>query len=175
MPGALPVQPGDRHLSALLQVHKGKRKTTYTVRWTVAGNEFRETYETRALADSRRADLKTATKNGEPFDLEEGLPVSEVAVANARSWYEHAVGYVNRRWDPAAGNTRASIAETLATVTPVLLSTDRGRPANEYSVGRCTGGRSTRAAGDPGATGRHRPGAEVGRAQHPATVRSGRH
>lgn len=39
-------------------------------------------------------------------------------------------GYVDRRWDRAAGSSRVSIAETLATITPVLLATNRGRPAD---------------------------------------------
>lgn len=36
--------------------------------------------------------------------------------------------YVARRWDGQAGNSRRSSGETLATVTPVLLTPGKGRP-----------------------------------------------
>ena len=38
--------------------YKGKRGRTYAVRWTVAGREFHQSYETSALADSRLAELR---------------------------------------------------------------------------------------------------------------------
>lgn len=70
--------------------------------------------------------------------MESGLPVPEVREAQAKvakpsdmSWYEHAVRYVTRRWDGLAGNSRRSIAEALATVTPVLLTSGKGRPDDE--------------------------------------------
>jgi len=115
-----------------IRTYKGRRGTTYAVRWTVAGNEFHEAFTTRALADSRRAELVTAARNGAPFDVERGVPVMELGLepgqVSERTWYEHAVEYVSRRWDSAAGNSRQSIAETLATVTLVLLADGRGRP-----------------------------------------------
>jgi integrase len=115
-----------------IRTYKGRRGTTYAVRWVVAGVEFHDTFATIALAESRRAELVTAARNGEPFDVELGVPVSELGQVSERvserTWYEHAVGYVNRRWDNAAGNSRQSIAETLATVTPVLLDAAQGRP-----------------------------------------------
>jgi len=115
--------------------YKGKRGRTYAVRWTVAGREFHQSYETSALADSRLAELRTFAREGVAFDAEAGLPVPEVRKTRAEaaqsselSWYEHAVRYVSRRWDGQAGNSRRSTGETLATVTPVLLSPGKGRP-----------------------------------------------
>lgn len=49
---------------------------------------------------------------------------------NSRSWYEHAVAFVDMKWPRASGNHRKSIAESLATATPALLATDRGRPSD---------------------------------------------
>jgi len=111
-----------------IRPYKGKRKTTYGVRWTVAGREFRDTFDTKAHAQSRQAELRAAAGRGEAFDIESGLPVSEHIKATERSWYQHAVGYVDRRWKSLPGNSRQSIAETLATVTPALLTTKRGMP-----------------------------------------------
>ena len=118
-----------------IRTYKGKRGRTYTVRWTVAGQEFDETYARENLAESRLAELRTFAREGTAFDMETGLPVPEVRKAKAEaaksselSWYEHAVRYVARRWDGQAGNSRRSTGETLATVTPVLLIPGRRRP-----------------------------------------------
>lgn len=50
---------------------------------------------------------------------------------NSRTWYEHAVAFVDMKWPRAAGKHRRSIAEALATVTPALLATDRGVPGEQ--------------------------------------------
>lgn len=50
---------------------------------------------------------------------------------NSRTRYEHAVAFVDMKWPHAAGKQRLSIADALATVTPSLLSTDRGRPSDK--------------------------------------------
>ena len=118
-----------------IRTYKGKRGRTYTVRWTVAGQEFDETYARENLAESRLAELRTFAREGTAFDMETGLPVPEVRKAQTEaaksselSWYEHAVRYVARRWDGQAGNSRRSTGETLATVTPALLTPGKGRP-----------------------------------------------
>src|SRR5260370_41216263 len=118
-----------------IRIYKGKRGRTHAVRWTVAGQEFHQAYETSALAESRLAELRTFAREGVAFDVETGLPVPEVrqvraeaATASEVSWYQHAVRYVARRWEGLSGNSRRSVAETLATVTPVLLAAGKGRP-----------------------------------------------
>jgi integrase len=123
----------DVRVWAIRKRPRGKGKgVSYGVRWTVAGGEFHETFDTRALADSRRSQLKTAQNQGQAFDVETGVPSAELVKAQReRSWYQHAVDYVDRKWDAAAGNSRSSIAETLAGVTPALLSGDRGRPDSD--------------------------------------------
>ena len=111
-----------------IRSYKGKRGRTYTVRWTVAGASHPETFKTLALAESRLAELRTYARNGVAFDVATGLPVPEVRQARAEaakadelSWYQHALNYVARRRRGLSGNSMRSIADTLATVTPVLL------------------------------------------------------
>ncbi|GAA4209904.1 tyrosine-type recombinase/integrase [Actinocatenispora rupis] len=111
-----------------IRKYKGARKTTYTVRWAVEGNEFPKTFATKKLAESFHAQLTTAAREGEPFDVESGLPVSMARELNKRSWYEHACGFVDMKWPRASGRHRKSIAEALATVSFALFSTTRGMP-----------------------------------------------
>jgi integrase len=118
-----------------IRSYKGRRGRTYTVRWTVAGATHPETFKTQALAESRLAELRTYARSGVAFDVATGLPVPEVrqvraeaAKADEVSWYQHALNYVARRRKGLAGNSVRSIAETLATVTPVLLVPGKGRP-----------------------------------------------
>ncbi len=71
---------GGRPVSYDVRIYKiltyeGKRRTTYTVRWKVAGRPFRKPHTTRALADSFRAKLISYANDGVPFDVETGLPL----------------------------------------------------------------------------------------------------
>ncbi|MFE2307469.1 tyrosine-type recombinase/integrase [Streptomyces sp. NPDC059431] len=105
-----------------MEVYKGKRGTTYTVRWSVDGKRRGESYKTRAaLADSFRASLLTAANNGEPFDSETGRPVSHAAPAAEVSWYEFALQYVDMKWPRISANNRKSTARALTKVTLALL------------------------------------------------------
>jgi integrase len=113
----------------------GKRGQTYTVRWDVAGHTHPETYKTKALAKSRLAELRTYARKGVAFDVATGLPVPEARQARVQaaragelSWYQHALNCLTRRRKGLAGNSVRSVAETLATVTPVLLVPGEGRP-----------------------------------------------
>jgi hypothetical protein len=120
-----------------IRSYKGRQGRTYTVRWTVAGVTHPETFKTQALAESRLAELRTHARNGMAFDVTTGLPAPEVrqarvdaAMADQLSWYQHALNYVARRRKGLAGNSMRSIAETLATATPVLLVPGKGHPGN---------------------------------------------
>ncbi|GLU49853.1 tyrosine-type recombinase/integrase [Nocardiopsis ansamitocini] len=110
------------------KLHKyvGKRATTYTVRWTVDGTEFREPFGTRAAATAYQAEIVSARQRGEPFDTASGKPLSWLK--EQRSWLEFACSYVDMKWETAAPNSRRSIAEALTDVTEALLSTDRSMP-----------------------------------------------
>jgi integrase len=121
------VSTYDVRVYAILH-NKNAKRATYTVRWQVAGRRYRDTFATRALAESFRSKLLVAQREGVAFDEASGLPEPMARELNTRSWYEHATAYVDMKWPRASAKHRKGIAETLATVTPVLLATDRGVP-----------------------------------------------
>jgi integrase len=105
---------------------KKTKKTTYTVRWLVAGHEKRSPHETYALADSFRSELVAAARRGEAFDTDSGFPLSVLKRATAETtWYEFALSFVDHKWARASAVYRRDIARTMVTVTTALL---RGRP-----------------------------------------------
>jgi integrase len=112
-----------------LRVYQGKKTRTYSVRWIVGGQEQHETFAGRALADGFRAQLISYQQRGTPFDMVTGLPEPMLREQQKRPWYEHACRFVDMKWPSVAPKSRTSIADALATVTPALLATDRGRPA----------------------------------------------
>ncbi|WP_306320531.1 MULTISPECIES: site-specific integrase [unclassified Streptomyces] len=101
--------------------YKGARKTTYTVRWQVAGKRWREPFDTVALAEGFRAELIRATSQGEAFVIATGLPTSHRPKSASMSWYRFAVQYVDVRWPQLGGNSRKNTARTLMLTTVALL------------------------------------------------------
>ncbi|WP_329313731.1 hypothetical protein [Streptomyces sp. NBC_01262] len=83
---------------------------------------------TLGLAESRRAQLITAAREGEPFDVDSGLPKSLVSKERDISWYEHARQYIEMKWPHSPGSTRRTLAEAMATVTPALVKDTKGMP-----------------------------------------------
>lgn len=71
--------------------------TTYYVRWKVGKGELRGSFNTRTLADSFRSELVTAARNGEPFELTSGLPVSKDPEDGGCSQIRHELVSVRRR------------------------------------------------------------------------------
>jgi integrase len=106
-------------------VRKRNRQKPYQVRWFVADHPHGETFLTRALAESFRAELMAAARAGEAFDEATGLPESR---ARDISWLNHAVSYVDAKWPRAAAKSRKSTAEALTTATIAMLLPRRGRP-----------------------------------------------
>ncbi|MGW5639476.1 tyrosine-type recombinase/integrase [Streptomyces sp. NPDC003832] len=99
----------------------GRRKG-FEVRWTVNGREKSESFLTKGLAESRRSKLVTAARDGEPFDTKTGLPASELRALKQRTtWYVLAQEYIEQRWDRTPGNTRRTLADALATITPAFV------------------------------------------------------
>src|SRR4051794_37554253 len=88
----------------------GKPRRTYRLRWQVAGKARGESFQTRALAESFRAKLITAQREGVAFDMASGLPEPIARQLNSRTWYDHAVAYVDMKWARSAGKHRRSIA-----------------------------------------------------------------
>lgn len=134
-PAAARPEPGGRSTSFDIRVWSVKkianktRAATHQVRWRVGPKTHSRNYSTARLADSRRAELLAASKRGEAFDIETGLPVSELRVAapepeplSPRTWLEHARDFADAKWDEGqAPGTRRALADALATVTPALL------------------------------------------------------
>src|SRR5690606_17475925 len=107
----------------------GKARSTYRLRRMVGGRRFGKSFQTRALAESFRSKLVVAQREGVAFDEATGLPEPMARDAKSRTWYQHAVAFVDMKWPRASAKQRRSIADALATVTPALLATERGAPA----------------------------------------------
>nr|WP_235613588.1 hypothetical protein [Streptomyces olivochromogenes] len=87
-----------------------------------------ESFLTSGLAESQRAQLITAAREGEAFDVDSGLPKSLVVKERDISWYEHARNYIAMKWDDSPASTRRTLAEAMATVTPTLVKDTKGLP-----------------------------------------------
>ncbi|KOU53611.1 tyrosine-type recombinase/integrase [Streptomyces sp. WM6378] len=105
----------------------GRRKP-FEVRWAVGGREKSESYLTKPLAESRKAELITAARNGEAFDLDTRLPLSELRKQRqAVTWYEHTLKFIDMKWESTPAKSRPSLADALASITPALVKTEAGR------------------------------------------------
>jgi integrase len=111
-----------------IDARPGKRRTSYRVRWTVAGQTFTETFATFELADAFRSRLKTQAKTGEPFDKETGLPRAVLRERLDVTFLVHAREYAAYAWKRASAKNRISIVETLARVVPVVTRDLPGAP-----------------------------------------------
>ncbi|QPP07562.1 site-specific integrase [Streptomyces bathyalis] len=106
------------------------RGSSHQVRWRVGTKEFAETFPVKASAEGRRAELLLAQRDGQQFDTETGLPRSELKSRRAtETWYAHTLAYVVMKWPNVSAKHRASIADSLATVTPKLVRDSRGAPS----------------------------------------------
>ncbi|WP_433057078.1 tyrosine-type recombinase/integrase [Dactylosporangium sp. CS-033363] len=110
------------------RVYEGTRGTTYYVRWSVAGRERKEAFKGKALSEGFRAELVTAARKGEAFDVESGLPVSMRRANRDMSWYELACAFADMKWPRVAATTRRTHAEALTAMTTALFTTERGKP-----------------------------------------------
>ena len=106
------------------------RRRPFEVRWRAAGRARSRSFLTRALAESYRAELVRAARQGLEFDPATGEPVlwAEPEPVTV-TWYQHAVAYAAMKWPSLAAHSRASLAEALATVTPALTGLAPGRPS----------------------------------------------
>ncbi|KNE79657.1 MULTISPECIES: tyrosine-type recombinase/integrase [Streptomyces] len=102
------------------------RPKPYMLRWRVGTREHSKSYVTKGQAEGRQTQLRAALRKREQFDTETGFPESELRALNAPTWYEHARDYVVMKWPRVAAKHRASIAESLAVVTAVLVSESKG-------------------------------------------------
>ena len=112
------------------EIVPGARGNSYRVRWAVDRRRWKKPFKSAALAESFRSELVTASRKGQAFDTATGQPVVATEVARRENWYVFACSYVDMKWPESAGKSRMGIAETLATVTPVLIE-GRGRPSED--------------------------------------------
>ncbi|MCA1694770.1 MAG: site-specific integrase, partial [Actinobacteria bacterium] len=69
-----------------------------------------------------------AARDGDPFDVDSGLPVAELKQRNSLSFVEFAQSYMDIKWPDAAAKTRTSTADALATAGTVFVRDATGRP-----------------------------------------------
>ncbi|MEV1023516.1 site-specific integrase [Streptomyces sp. NPDC050264] len=130
------------HLSTDVRVWKVNRvrskRAPYQLRWVVAGKVKTASFATVTLADSRRSDLWKAMVKGEAFDVESGLPESELRAAAARenvrpdpSWWDFSREYMAGRWRTSAAKTREGLADSLATVALAMMEDGKKAPSPE--------------------------------------------
>jgi integrase len=111
------------------RVYAGANVKTYTVRWTVEGQEFTEPFRNNvAQADSFRSELVAAARKGEAFSAITGRPVSWKRTASEMNWYEFACAYTDMKWKSASAKYRNNIARALRAATPAMLIDTRGKP-----------------------------------------------
>jgi hypothetical protein len=110
------------------EVYRGTKVTTYKVRWVVGGRSWKESFRTKAQAASFEAELRSAARRGEAFDITTGRPVSWGRAGNDMFWYDFCVSYVDMKWKHSAAKRRASIAWALVTVMPAMIATSKGKP-----------------------------------------------
>lgn len=108
---------------------KGKRGNTYRVRWVVSGERFGETFSTAKLADSYRAGLLKAARDGEAFDRNSGLPRSLTAAAAPKTWVQVAREFIESKWADASPRHRKSTVDGLVTLTCALVREGRTPPS----------------------------------------------
>ncbi|MEU9973729.1 site-specific integrase [Streptomyces sp. NPDC051014] len=104
------------------------RAKPYELRWRVGSRPHSKSFKLKPQADGRRAELMTALREREQFDVDTGLPARELAALNSPTWFEHATAYALMKWPRAAAKHRAGIAEALSVITPTLVATTRGAP-----------------------------------------------
>ncbi|WP_420823977.1 tyrosine-type recombinase/integrase [Streptomyces roseifaciens] len=134
-----PVDAGEPTLSTDVRLWKvskvNSKRAPYQLRWTVVGEVKTASFATVTLADSRRSELWQAMKRGEGFDVDSGLPESELRAAaekaNVRpdpNWWDFSREYMAARWRTAAAKTREGLADSLATVALAMMEEDARAP-----------------------------------------------
>jgi hypothetical protein len=111
---------------ALRDLKRGRKP--HQLRWRVGKRPHSRTFATRTLADGRRAQLLTAVQRGEQFDVDTGLPVSELREQSRVTWFDHAKQFAEAKWERSSAKNRAVRADALATITPALVTDRRGAP-----------------------------------------------
>lgn len=107
---------------------KPRRRRPYGVRWVTDTKEHSEWFAKKAQADSRRAELMRAAQRGEAFDVDTGLPVSELKRKNSVSLLEASKSYLDMKWPRVAATSRAGIVDGLASACAAFVKPAPGQP-----------------------------------------------
>ncbi|WP_431679519.1 tyrosine-type recombinase/integrase [Kitasatospora sp. KL5] len=107
---------------------RARRKKPFELRWTVGPERHSKSFATKTLAQGRESELRTAMRKGEQFDVESGLPVSELRAMQQGTWFQHAKKYAEMKWPGSSAKSRGTRADALATITPALVTDRRGAP-----------------------------------------------
>jgi len=113
------------------EVYRGSRVSSHTVRWKTGQRAWRRSFRVKAQADVFRAELLSAARKGEAFNLTTGEPVSWSRNQPGSSWHDFTCGYVDFKWKTASAKYRRAIAQALAAATPVMLTGGYGKPDNK--------------------------------------------
>ncbi|NGY59212.1 tyrosine-type recombinase/integrase [Lentzea sp. NEAU-D13] len=105
-----------------------KRPKPWGVRWVTEKKSHSEWFANKAQAINRRSDLMKAARLGEEFDVETGLPLSELKRKNSFSFLEFAQSYVDMKWPDSAAKTRSSTVDALATACAAFVKSGPSRP-----------------------------------------------
>ena len=112
-------------------VYRGKKVTTYYVRWKAEERDWKKPFRNAAQADSFRSALLTAARKGEAFSTATGQPVTWQRAAAETSWYDFACAFADMKWKSASAKYRRDIARALTAATPAMFPDDNdGRPAD---------------------------------------------
>ncbi|RJL19581.1 tyrosine-type recombinase/integrase [Bailinhaonella thermotolerans] len=111
--------------------NKSGKATSYRVLWQLAGTPWKRPFKREAQADAYRSALVTAARNGEPFSLTTGEPLSwNRPDREEMSWYAFACKFADMKWKAASAKYRQDIARALTAATPALIDGKRGKPAD---------------------------------------------
>jgi integrase len=112
-----------------IRKYKGKKSTSYSVRWTVGPKEWHKTFATAKLAESYRAILTSAAATGAAFDAATGMPASMTTDRSEVSWLDHSIAFMLMKWPEAAPKYRKSLAESLTAIAVATLPSQHGAPS----------------------------------------------
>jgi hypothetical protein len=110
-------------LSASLSLLLASPRTT--------GRPLKQPFRIKAQAASFEAELRSAARRGEAFDVTTGRPVSWAREDNDMTWYDFCVSYVDMKWKHSAGKRRATIAWALVTAMPAMITASKGKPVDK--------------------------------------------
>lgn len=107
---------------------KPGRRRPYGVRWVTDKKEHSSWFANKTPAEFRRTELMRAAREGQEFDIDSGLPLSELKRQNSALLLEVSKSYLDMKWPRVAATSRAGIVDGLASACAAFVKPDRGQP-----------------------------------------------